>query len=140
MIRAVLDTNVIVSALRSSQGASYRLLMLLEQADFEISLSVPLVLEYEDAAKRIVDEVGLTTADVDDVLDYLCSVGGHQVIHFLWRPVLKDPGDDHVLELAVEAGCDVIVTHNTKDFAGSKQFGIKALTPAEFLKRIGGSS
>jgi putative PIN family toxin of toxin-antitoxin system len=138
--RIVIDTNVIVSALRSSRGASHRLLMLVGGTAFEIALSVPLVLEYEDATKRDIEATGLSLQDIDDVLDYLCSVAHHQEIHFLWRPALRDPSDDHVLELAVEAGCAVVVTHNVRDFAGSEHFGVTAITPGEFLTRIGGTS
>jgi len=113
--------------------------MLIGGTEFEIALSVPLVLEYESAAKRMASETGLSSGDVDDILDYLCSVAHLQEIHFLWRPVLKDPGDDHVLELAVEAECDVIITHNTRDFVGCEDFGVKAMTPGEFLREIGGA-
>lgn len=136
--QVVIDTNVFVSALRSRRGASYRLIMLLDRGDFEINVSVPLILEYEDAAKRIAREVGLTHANLDDILDYICSVARRRKIHFLWRPFLKDPQDDHVLELAVESGCKFIVTHNTRDFTGSEQFGIRVVTPKEFLRVIGG--
>jgi predicted nucleic acid-binding protein len=70
----------------------------------------------------------------------LCSVAHLQEIHFLWRPALRDARDDHVLELAVEAGCRTIVTHNIKDFAGTEDFGVEAVTPGELLRRIGGKS
>jgi len=136
--RIVIDTNVIVSALRSSRGLSHQMLLMAGGPEFQPALSVPLVLEYEDAAKRITSETPLSTEDVDDILDYLCSVSHLQEIHFLWRPFLKDPKDDHVLELAVEAGCETIVTHNVRDFAGSEQFGVAVLTPAQYLRRIGG--
>jgi putative PIN family toxin of toxin-antitoxin system len=135
----VIDTNVFVSALRSSRGASHRLLMRVGGAEFEIALSVPLVLEYEDVAKRMNAVTGLSDDDVDDMIDYLCSVARLQEIHFLWRPVLRDSRDDHVLELAVAAGCGTVVTHNVRDFAGSGRFGVTAATPAEFLQSIGGS-
>ncbi|NTW29230.1 MAG: putative toxin-antitoxin system toxin component, PIN family [Coriobacteriia bacterium] len=138
--RIVIDTNVFVSALRSSQGASHRLLALVGGSEFEIALSVPLVLEYEDVAKRMSDAIGLSHEDIDDVIDYLCGVAHLQEIHLLWRPTLRDSRDDHVLELATEAGCEVVVTHNVKDFAGSKRFGVTAITPGEFLRRIGGPS
>jgi putative PIN family toxin of toxin-antitoxin system len=134
----VIDTNVFVSALRSRRGASYWLFMLLDRGDFEINISVPLIVEYEDAAKRVAREVGLTYGDIDDILDYICSVGRRREIHFLWRPFLKDPQDDHVLELAVEAGCDFVVTHNVRDFSGSEQFGIRVVTLKAFLRMIGG--
>lgn len=139
MIQVVVDTSVLVAAPRSKRGASYRLLTLVGKAGFEINVSVPLVLEYEDAAKRPAPEAGLSNADIDDILDYLCSVANRHAVHFLWRPVLKDPGDDHVLELAVRAECSTIVTHNTRDFSGSEDFGVEVLTPGEFLRRIGGS-
>ncbi len=114
--------------------------MLVGGTRFEITLSVPLVVEYEDAAKRMPEATGLKPEEVDDVIDYLCSVAHLQEIHFLWRPVLRDARDDHVLELAVEAGCGIIVTHNMKDFVEVERFGIEAVTPGEFLGRIGGRS
>jgi len=138
--KIVIDTNVFISALRSRRGASYRLFMLLDRGDCEINMSVPLVVEYEDEAKRIAREIGLAYGDINDILDYICSVARKRVIHFLRRPFLKDPQDDHVLELAVEAGCDFIVTHNVRDFSGSQQFGVRVVTPREFLRVIGGIS
>ena len=137
--RIVIDANVLISALHSSRGASYRLLMLVGGTDFEIALSVPLVLEYEEVAKRMADVTGLSDDDVDDIIDYLCSVAHLQEIHFLWRPVLRDSRDDHVLELAAAAGCGVVATHNVRDFAGSERFGVTAITPGEFLRSMGGS-
>jgi predicted nucleic acid-binding protein len=114
--------------------------MLIGGKQFEIALSVPLVVEYEDAAKRMPEAKGLGPEEVDDVIDYLCSVAHLQEIHFLWRPVLRDARDDHVLELAVEAECKIIVTHNIKDFMGTEAFGVEVVTPGEFLRRIGGQS
>lgn len=135
--RIVIDTNVLVAALRSRRGASFRLLSLIGGKHFDINISVPLLLEYEAAAKRIAREVGLTHNDIDDILDYICSVASHRQIYFLWRPVLKDPRDDLVLELAVEAECDVIVTLNVRDFVGAERFGLGVVTPGGFLKAIG---
>jgi putative PIN family toxin of toxin-antitoxin system len=134
----VIDTNVFVSALRSQYGASYKLLMLLECGKFETNLSVPLAIEYEDAAKRLRGRKGnLRAGDIDDVLDYVFSVANRRKIYYLWRPFLSDPKDDMVLELAVAAGCGVIVTYNKKDFKGADQFGIRILTAKEFLTTIG---
>lgn len=133
MRRVVLDTNVLVAAIRSRRGASFALLSLVGQERFQLVLSVPLVLEYEDAMKRTANRVGLRHADVDHLLDYLCQVGEHREVFFLWRPMLRDPKDDMVLELAVEAGCDAIVTHNAKDFVGTERFGIMSVRPSEFL-------
>ena len=135
--KIVIDTNVLIAALRSRRGASFRLLSLLGRNLFEISVSVPLVLEYEEAAKRISREVGLTHRDIDDLLDYLCGVGDRRQVFFLWRPFLKDPGDEMVLELAVEAGCDYVVTYNVRDFAGAERFGVRVVKPQEFLRLIG---
>jgi putative PIN family toxin of toxin-antitoxin system len=101
----VLDTNVLVSALRSNLGASFRLLQLVGKSDaFRINLSVPLVLEYEAVLLRQRAKTGLTSADIADVIDYLCSVAGLHSVFFLWRPILRDPNDDFILELAVRAG------------------------------------
>ena len=135
--QVVLDTNVIYSGLRSRRGASFKLLSLLESGRFGIHLSVPLVLEYEEVLQEKSRDLGLTEADIDDVLNYLCRVGGHHEIHFLWRPRLKDPDDEMILELAVEAGCDYIVTYNKEDFSSIEEFGIELVTAKELLQKIG---
>jgi predicted nucleic acid-binding protein len=133
----IVDTNFLVSALRSRRGASFRLLELLGSGKFELSVSVPLVLEYEAASMRLLGEIALSEDDIDNVIDYICSVARHQQISFLWRPFLKDVRDDMVLELAATAGCDTIVTYNKKDFVGVEEFGIRVLTAKEFLQEIG---
>jgi putative PIN family toxin of toxin-antitoxin system len=139
-LKIVIDTNVIVSGLRSSLGASYKLLSLVGDERFECCLSVALVLEYESAIKRAATGIKLSAEEKDQVLDFLCASGRHQKVHFLWRPQLKDPGDDMVLELAVAAGAEAIVTFNRSDFKGSEKFGIKIVSPQEFLGRLGGRS
>ena len=133
----VIDTCVLISALRSRNDASFKLLSLIDSQQFSFFLSVPLVLEYESVAKRMSRTLGLTHSDIDDIIDYLCTTGNHRQVHFLWRPSLKDPGDDFVLELAVESECNYIVTHNIKDFTGIKKFNLKAITPQELLRKIG---
>jgi len=133
----VLDTNVFIAALRSQPGASHRLLMLVGTGQFEINLSVPLVLEYEDVAKRQATEIGLSLKAIDDILSYLCSVAVQHRIHYLWRPLLPDPKDDLVLELAVAGQCEYIVTYNDRHFRGSEQFGIHLIRPQELLEKIG---
>lgn len=132
-----MDTNVLISGLRSPHGASYAILQQVGSGAFTFSLSVPLVLEYEAVAKEHARELGLTYEDVDDVIDYLCREGEARSIFYLWRPVLKDPRDDMVLELAVEAGVDGIVTHNVRDFAEATRFGIRILRPGAFLRQLG---
>ncbi len=133
----VIDTCVLISALRSRNGASFKLLSLIDSNKFTFSLSVPLVLEYEAVAKRMSRNLGLTHSDIEDIIDYLCTVGDHRKVHFLWRPNLKDPSDDFVLELAVEAECNYIVTHNIKDFKNTKKFSLKAITPQEIIRKLG---
>ncbi len=133
----VIDTSVIVAALRSRQGAAYKLLTLVDSEKFETNISVPLILEYEDAAKRLVGEIALTARDIDNVLDYLCAVANHRTIFYLWRPFLKDPNDDMVLELAVTSASTYLVIYNQRDFAGTAQFGIRVVTPKEFLQILG---
>jgi putative PIN family toxin of toxin-antitoxin system len=135
--RIVIDTNVLIAALRSKRGASHKLLMLLGSEKFSIHISVPLMLEYEDAAKRLLGSIPLNEQEIDDILDYICAVAQEHRLFYLWRPHLKDPNDDMILELAVTANCDCIVTYNQKDFQGVGDFGVKVITSQEFLKRIG---
>jgi putative PIN family toxin of toxin-antitoxin system len=135
-LQIVLDTNVIYAALRSKRGASYRLLSLLDSDKFQINLSVPLVIEYEDVLKRKIDSLTFTERKIDQFLDYLCIAGNWHEVYFLWRPILKDPEDDMILELAVRAGCQYIVTYNKQDFQGVDKFGIQLATAKEFLQTI----
>jgi predicted nucleic acid-binding protein len=137
--RVVLDTNVLVAAIRSRRGASFRLLEQIGQGHFEIVLSVALVLEYEEVLDRHAEAAGLGTSDVRDLLDYLCAAGRPQSVFYLWRPFLPDPDDDHILELAVAGGCDGIVTFNVRHFRGAERFGLSVETPRAFLERIGAS-
>lgn len=133
----VLDTNVLFAGLWSRVGASYRVLELVREGRVRPALSVPLVLEYETVLKRKAAALEMTHGDIDIVLDYLCAVGHQQEIHFLWRPALRDPRDELVLELAVAAGCQFIVTHNVDDFTGAKGLGVIALPPAAYLRHLG---
>ena len=133
----MIDTNVLVAALRSKRGASYRLMLMLGSPKFRNHVSVSLVVEYEKAAKALLQEIDLKAGDVDDVLDYIVAQSAQRKVFFLWRPYLKDPDDDMVLELAVAGRCEYIVTFNLKDFAGSEAFGIAAITPREFLAKMG---
>ena len=136
--QVVIDSNVLVAGLRSRLGTSFRLLELVGDDRFELNISATLFFEYEAVLKEKVVSLGFLTAnDVDDFLDYLCARSQRQKISYLWRPYLNDPHDDFVLELAVAAECDFIITFNKKDFAGSESFGVKIVSPKEFLKIIG---
>ena len=124
-----------MAALRSNRGASFELLRQLRRGAFEIAVSVPLVVEYEASLLRHV-VAPVEQADVEAVLDYLCSIAVKQEIFFLWRPLLTDPKDDMVVEVAVAAQCAAVVTHNVRDFALSSRFELAVLTPGEFLRRL----
>lgn len=136
----VLDTDILVAALRSKRGASFKLVSLIGRGSFEISLSVPLVLQYEEVLRRQRRSLHVTQNRIAAFLDYLCSVAKLHEIHFLWRPYLSDPQDDMLLELAVNAGCEYIVTYNKRHFRSVEKLGIEVLTAREFLERIGALS
>ena len=135
-MKIVIDTNVLVAALRSRRGVSFKLVSFLPSDKFSIAISVPLVFEYEDALKRL-ESSAITEQDIGNFVDFLYKIGHHQEIFFLWRPFLPDPSDDHVLEVAVAAGCDAIVTYNKRDFKAIERFGLRVLDPREFLSEIG---
>jgi putative PIN family toxin of toxin-antitoxin system len=137
MYQVVIDTNVIVAALLSNRGASYRLLRQVGDHRWRMNLSVPLVLEYEQTLKRVCTGGPLSGSDIDDVLQFLCANANLRPIFFLWRPGLSDPKDDFVLELAVESRADFLLTFNHRDFAGAERFGIRVISPREFLAIIG---
>ena len=134
--RIILDTNVLYAGLYSSEGASYQILRAIERGQIRIILSTTLLFEYEDILNRKKLELGLSEKQIEAVLDNLCRLSDHQKIYYLWRPFLKDPNDDHILEVAVASQTEIIVTHNIKDFNGIDKFGIRAITPKQLLKEI----
>ena len=136
--KIIIDTNVIISALLSKRGASYKLMYQITRKDFEVSVSVPLVAEYEKVAVEHIENLRFTVEEVVKYIDFICSIAKKRKIYYLWRPYLRDPKDDMVLELAVASGCKYLITFNKKDFRGIEKFGILALTPKEFLDLIGG--
>ena len=133
---AVVDTCVLVSALRSSSGASHEVLRAVRSWDLEIAISVALAIEYESVALRPGLVPALGASEIQVVVDVLCRIARHQKIFYTWRPFLPDPDDDLVLELAAAAGCPYIITHNIRDFRGSDSMGIQAITPAQALTMI----
>jgi predicted nucleic acid-binding protein len=132
MYQVVLDTNVLVTAMRSKPGASYRLLDQLGQGRWRPNVTVAVALEYEAILKRSCRGFGLTEDDVDDTLDALFSQAGMHRQYFLWRPAAADPNDDLVMEAAIASHSDFIVTYNKRDFPECWRFGIECLTPREF--------
>lgn len=136
-MRVVIDTSVLVAAARSRVGASFALISSIPTEKFQLCLSIGLYTEWQSVLTR---EKNLppdqTADDALGFLRYLASQAHLQEIHFLWRPFLSDADDDMVLELAFAAGCRYIVTHNVKDFHGSDELGVTAITPRDFLNMI----
>ncbi|MBM4067168.1 MAG: putative toxin-antitoxin system toxin component, PIN family [Planctomycetes bacterium] len=134
--RIILDTNVLYAGLYSSKGASYKILQMIDEDKLTPVISTTLLFEYEDILKRNQGVLGLSSLEIEKILDYFCMRSEHQKIYFLWRPFLPDPKDDHLLELAIASETKFIVTHNTKDFKGLEKFDIKSVTPKKLTKEI----
>jgi putative PIN family toxin of toxin-antitoxin system len=134
-MKVVLDTSVLVSASRSRRGASFQLVSMLPDTRFRIALTVGLYTEWQAVLTRPEHlPPGTTAADALAFLRYLASIAHLQDVHFLWRPFLRDPGDDMVVECAVSSGSRYIVTHNVRDFHRVEELGVQAVTPAQFLR------
>ena len=106
---------------------------MLEENHFQLHVSTPLIAEYEAVLKR--GHLTLTEQQIDDVIDFICAQAIHHKIFYLWRPTLKDPDDDFVLELAVNSGASII-TWNLADFKRANRFAVNVLTPREFLNQL----
>jgi putative PIN family toxin of toxin-antitoxin system len=138
-MKLVLDTSVMVAALRSPTGASAELLRMARHEKFAFLVSVAMLLEYEAVLKRNEHLLiaRLTVGDVDDLLDAICVFAKPVTNHYRWRPMLTDPDDDLVLETAANGAADSIVTFNVSDFQRAKTiFGINVERPSEILRRI----
>lgn len=131
--RVVFDTNVLFSALHSRLGVSFRLLSMVGTSRFALQVSAPLIAEYETVLKR--GQLALSDDQIDDVIDFVCANSEHHKIFYLWRPVLKDPDDDFVLELAVKAQA-TIMTWNTADFKKAVAFNVSVITPRTLLQKL----
>lgn len=132
----VIDTNVILSGLRSNKGKSFELLSMISGEFFDFAISVPLILEYEAILKNQLDKNIFSDSDIENFIDYVCKVGIKTKIFYLWRPYLKDSFDDHILELAINANAQSIITFNKKDFLKAESLGIKIQNPKEFLEKL----
>jgi len=136
-MRVVFDTSVLVAAVHSRRGASFALVSSIPAASFQLCLSVPLYLEWQEVLTRPEHlPPGRSAEDALAALRALAAFGHLQEIHYLWRPFLGDPDDDMVLELALAAGCRCIVTHNLRDFVGASQLGVEIVLPGEFLRLV----
>ena len=138
--RVVLDTNVLVAALRSASGASRQVLLALRDGRFSAIVSVPLFVEYEATLKRAeqLKATGLNLKEIDDVLDIVAGCSEQTDIHFSWRPQLRDPKDEMVLETALNSRADALVTFNRADFeTACAKLGVELFSPSQFLEKLG---
>ena len=124
-----------VRSSESTKGASHRLLFKTSGEKYEQCISPALIFEYESVAKR--GKLNIGFEQIDDIIDMICLRSTKCELYFLWRPFLKDPKDNFVLELAIESKSKFIITYNIKDFEGVSQFGINVINPKEFLQIIG---
>jgi putative PIN family toxin of toxin-antitoxin system len=134
--RVILDTSVVVSALRSNRGASFQLLNALFAGTYTIAISASLVFEYEEVLVRDLVPAFHSLDEVDQFIRFICEIGDKYDPSPMLRPVLADPDDDMLVDLAVAAAVDYIVTHNTRDLAGAAVHGLAIITPGRFLKLL----
>jgi len=134
----VLDTNVLLAGLRSSRGASHRLLQIIRNGGtcFNYHLSTAVVLEYEEILMRELVPSPYSPGDISRFLDDFVARGIRHASITAWRPISTDPDDDALIELAVTAAADTIVTFNTRHLKFACTHGIILLTPGEILRRI----
>jgi putative PIN family toxin of toxin-antitoxin system len=138
--RAVLDTSILVAALRSDRGASSTLLGLVADGIVIPLVSTPLFLEYEDVLKRPeqLAAMALTADGIDEFLAAFASSSEAVEIHYQWRPQVRDPGDEMVLETAINGRAAALVTFNLRDLVDAgRGFGIPVMRPGDALKRCG---
>jgi len=139
MRRVVLDTSIVVAALRTRKGAGNAVLRLVAERRLRPLATPPLFLEYEDVLKRAEQRLahGLSLEQVDEFLAELAALVEPVELHFMWRPQLRDPGDEMVLEAAINGDADALITYNVSDFVvAAERFGVKVLRPAEVLKMV----
>jgi len=137
--RIVLDTSVLVAALRTRWGAGNAVLRLVAEKRLVLVATPPLFLEYEDVLKRPEQRLahGLAPQEIDEFLAELAALIEPAEVHFQWRPQSRDPNDEMVLEAAINGRADALVTYNVRDFAAAgERFGVPVLSPSELLKKV----
>ena len=136
--KLIIDTNILVAAMRNRDEPAFALLQQVRAGNAVMCCSTALFLEYEDVLMRPEHLMasGLAEADVHEILAELASLVAPVLTHYQWRPQLRDPADEMVLEAAVNGGAGIIVTYNLKDFAPSKLFGILTLNPAQTFNHL----
>lgn len=137
--RLTVDTNVLVAAMRNRNGPSFALMQLIRRGFAVMYCSPALFLEYEDVLKRPeqLKVAGLLVSDVDAILNELAGLIAPVTTHYQWRPQLRDPANEMVLEAAVNAQAHAIVTYNLRDFSPALRFGIPVLNPQQTFKQFG---
>ena len=138
-VRLVLDTDSVVAAMRSPAGASAAVVRAVRQKKAILLVSVPLAMEYEAVCRKIEQclAAGLSEMEADNFLSALIAMAERVETHFLWRPQLRDPNDEMVLEAAVNGRADALVTFNLRDYGTApSQFGVELLLPREAIARI----
>jgi putative PIN family toxin of toxin-antitoxin system len=139
MLRLIIDSNVMTSAFRSRSGASFALIELVRRKWIRMLATPPLFLEYEDVLKRPEQLAAsrLSLTDVDTALDALAALIEPVEAHLSWRPQLPDPGDEMVLEAAINGRADALVTYNMAHFrAAAVHFGVRLARPADILLEV----
>jgi putative PIN family toxin of toxin-antitoxin system len=136
--KLVIDTNVLVAATRNRQGPSFALIQTIRRRVVTMCCSPALFLEYEDVLKRPTQLAasGLLASDVDAILNELAGCVEPVTTHYQWRPQLRDPADEMVLEAAANAQAQAIVTYNLRDFFPASRFGIAVLNPAQTFQHF----
>ena len=136
--KLVIDTNVLVAATRNRLGPSFALMQLIRQRSVSMCCSPALFLEYEEVLKRPEQLAAALwlASDVDAVLNELAGLVKPVTTHYQWRPQLRDPADEMVLEAAVNAQGSVIVTYNLRDFAPAHRFGVAVLNPQQTFQHV----
>lgn len=137
-MRAVMDTNVLIAALRSRRGASFELFRRLRLGEWTAVLSNHLLYEYEEILKRDAPSLGLSLDDVDTILNAVCARAEEWPLSPTWEPVLGDPDDEPLVQLAVESGVRRIVTHNVGHLSPAVRLGVEVLKPVVFLTELRG--
>lgn len=135
----MLDTNVMVAALRSKTGASAAIVRAAFDGEIAPVASVALFAEYEAVLtrKKHLDAGGVTREDVVSALDALAEVIVPAEAHASRRPLLADPDDEMVLEAAINGQAAYIVTFEVSTFAAAASaFGVEVLTPGRFWAKV----
>ncbi len=139
-LRAVLDTNVLIAAFRSRHGASFEVFRRLRRGEWTAVVSNHLLFEYEEVMKRGAAALGLDSHDIDELLNALCARAEEWPLKHGWEPILPDPDDEPLVQLAHESGALRLISHNVRHLRPAAEMGIQILKPGEFLRILAAQS